>query len=326
MRKPVLAAILLSWVLSSCAAAAGDDDGEIFFPGPMTAQPAKSPEAVPVVVDTDLAPDDLAAIALLVRHPDVDVVGITVPTTGELTCVGLQLLPDLFRGMRASPPPVACGGSARGPEGLPFPQAWSMGAMQHSGLVVDADPTPLTPSRLSSSELIARLARRHEGLHVVALGPLTDVARLLRRNPGAYRRLAGITSMAGSVDAPSHAPGVAEWNAAADPVPFAQVLAGPVPVTVVPDDPVERGAPAGLRGPVVGSLGRDPAFETPAYWDLATAGVFISPDAATVIPGTWEVDVTEDRGRLRRTGDGPVHVVTALDPAALDRVYATAFG
>jgi inosine-uridine nucleoside N-ribohydrolase len=132
--------------------------------------------------------------------------------------------------------------------------------------------------------------------------------------------------MAGAVDSDSHAEGVAEWNAGADPVPFAEVLAGPVPVTVVPDDPVPPGAPAGLAGPVVGGLGRVSGFESPRYWDLATAGTFVDPSVATTESGTWEVDTTRDRGRLRRTGDGRVRVVTGLDATRLDEVYRSVFG
>ena len=46
---------------------------------------------------------------------------------------------------------------------------------------------------------------------------------------------------------------------------------------------------------------------------------------ATTESGTWTVDTSDDRGRLRRTGDGPVRVVTALDTAALDEVYRSVF-
>jgi hypothetical protein len=70
----------------------------------------------------------------------------------------------------------------------------------------------------------------------------------------------------------------------------------------------------------VGGLGRVAGFESPRYWDLATAGTFVVGPAASE-SGTWTVDTTDDRGRLRRTGDGPVQVVTALDDTALDEVY-----
>jgi inosine-uridine nucleoside N-ribohydrolase len=313
-------------VLAACSPAASDADGEVFVAGAMAPAAPKRPDAVPVLVDTDLAPDDLAALALLVRHPGVEVVAITVPLTGQLGCVGRGLVADLYEGLGTPPPPLACGDTSRGPDGVAFPQGWTMGAIGSSGLAGDHDPTSLTPVAASAAELIARMARRHDRLQVVALGPLTELATVLRRRPEAYARLAGIITMAGSVDSESHADGVAEWNAGADPLPLAEVVAGPVPVTIVPDDPVPRGAPDGLSGPVVAGLGRVPGFESPAYWDLATAAVFVHPSAATTETGTWTVDTTDDRGRLSRTGDGPVRVVTELDEEALDEVYRDAFG
>jgi inosine-uridine nucleoside N-ribohydrolase len=324
MRRLLLAPLVVA-ALAACAPAASDVDGEVFVAGPVASAAPKSPDAVPVVVDTDLAPDDLAALALLLRHPEVDVVAVTIPATGELDCRGTGLLGDLFEALGTTPPPVACGTTPRGEEGIQFPPEWGAGSLTSSGLPRDGTPGELNTVRAASHDLIARLAREHDGLHVVALAPLTDIAAVLREHPGDYARLAGITTMNGNVDHESHADGVAEWNAGADPVPFAEVVAGPVPVTIVPDDPIPPGAPAGLAGPVVGGLGRVPAFESPAYWDLATAGVFVAPDAATTESGTWSVDVTDDRGRLRRTGDGPVRVVTALDAPALDEVYRSVF-
>jgi inosine-uridine nucleoside N-ribohydrolase len=325
VRRSLLAVPLLVTALVACTPAASDDDGEVFAPGPMAPAAQKRPDAVPVVVDTDLAPDDLAALALLLRHPAVDVVAVTVPMTGLLDCRGTGLLADFFEGVGTTAPPVACGTTPRGDDGVAFPADWGAGAMMQSGLPRDADPSGLTPVRTPAVDLIARLARRHADLQVVALGPLTEVAAVLREHPAAYARLDAVTAMAGNVDNASHADGVAEWNAGADPVPLAEVVAGPVPVTIVPDDPVPPGAPDGLAGPVVGGLGQVAGFTSPAYWDLATAGVFVRPSAATTETGSWAVDTTEDRGRLRRTGDGAVRVVTGLDADALDEVYGSVF-
>lgn len=324
MRRRILLVPLAVSVLAACSPAASDVDGEVFARGPMAPAAEKRADAVPVVVDTDLAPDDLAALALLLRHPDVRVLAVTVPQTGELDCRGTGLLGDFFEALEVEPPPVACGTTSRGEDGVMFPPDWGAGALTESGLPRDDVPSDLTPVRTPAATLLARLARRHDDLHVVALAPLTEVAAVLREEPEAYARLGGIITMAGSVDSPSHADGVAEWNAGADPAPFAEVLAGPVPVTVVPDDPVPLGAPDGLAGPVVGGLGRVPGFESPRYWDLATAGTFVAGSAATE-SGSWTVDTTGDRGRLRRTGEGTVRVVTGLDDAALDEVYRSVF-
>ena len=84
----IAAAALLAVVASGCTAAY-DDDGEVT--GMMGTAPAQAADAVPVVIDTDLAPDDLAAITYLVRHPRVDVVGITVPATGMVGCTEEEL-------------------------------------------------------------------------------------------------------------------------------------------------------------------------------------------------------------------------------------------
>ena len=325
MKRPVLVLAAALLALTGCSAAASDVDGEVFVAGPMAPAAEKHSDALPVVVDTDLAPDDLAALALLLRHPGVRVVAVTVPQTGELDCRGIGLLGDFFEALETVPPPVACGATPRGADGVMFPPDWGAGALMRSGLPRDGDGPDLTPVRTPAAGLIARLARRHPGLQVVALAPLTEVAAVLREHPESYARLGGVTTMAGTVDSESHAEGVAEWNAGADPVPFAEVLAGPVPVTVLPDDPVPTGAPEGLAGPVVGGLGRVPGFESPKYWDLATAGTFADGSAATTESGTWSVDVTDDRGRLRRTGEGPVRVVTSLDAAALDRLYEEVF-
>ena len=126
--------------------------------------------------------------------------------------------------------------------------------------------------------------------------------------------------MAGALDAPA-VDGVAEWNAAADPASLARVLAGPVPVTVVPDDAVPDGTPAALlRSPVSSVVA---SAELPKWWDLATAVIALDRGAATVERGAWTVD---DTGRLARSGEGDVLVATELQPDRLDAAYERAFG
>lgn len=326
--RAVIAGCALSLLVTGCAAAY-DDDGEVLVSGSLAAAPPGASERVPVVIDSDLAPDDLAAIAYLVRHPSVEVLAITVPETGMVTCSGgIDLVADLLGAIGAEPPPMACGETARGSNGVPFPTSWTSASLNLSGLDRSTPGVMPALASLDAASYLARLADRVDGLHVVALGPLTEMAEMMRTHPASYARLAGVISMAGIVDAESHDAdlGVGEWNAAADVDAFAAVVAGPVPVTLVPDDPVPHGRPAGLAAPVVSRLGLDPEFTTPAFWDLATAGAFTTPAAVEVTTGTWSVDLEQDRGRLTRTGDGDVSVVTRLDAGLLDGAYAEVFG
>jgi hypothetical protein len=324
-----VAVALLLTSLMACAPAASDSDGETIVDGSLAPAPTKSAERVSVVIDSDLAPDDLAAIAYLVRHPAVEVLAITVPSTGMVTCSGgVGLLGDFFASIGSDPVPVACGAAERGEHSQPFPPAWTSASLTSSGADRSLGGKLPPVVHPDAATYLARLADRVSGLQVVALGPLTEIAELQHAHPASYERLAGIIAMAGIVDAESHDAdlGVGEWNAAADADAFAAVVAGRVPLTIVPDDPVPDGRPAGLTAPVVSRLGNDPAFSTPAFWDLATAGAFTNPTAATYESGAWDVDLDDDLGRLRRTGDGSVRVVTGLDSDALDRAYAEVFG
>ena len=141
------------------------------------------------MVDTDLGGDDLVALAFLLRHPPVRVDAVTIAATGLVGCdPGVDLVADLFAALGEDPVPVACGRAEAGPRGSRVP----------GGLAELArEPAPACPrrhdARPASSEpapeLIAELARTVDGLVVVALGPLTNLADLApalagRRTPG----------------------------------------------------------------------------------------------------------------------------------------------
>ncbi len=325
MSRLTIAALVLTLSATGCTAAY-DDDGDFALAGPMAAPAPKAADAVPVVVDSDLAPDDLVSLAYLLRHPDVDVLAVTVPTTGLVTCpAGVDLATDLMRSVGVEPVPISCGGTPRGDHGVPFPTLWSMGALTDNGLSRD-DAETSTPVDEAPPGLIARLAVEHPGLTLVALGPMTEVAATLRDEPEGYGLIDRIVAMTGVVDGPPQDDIAGEWNAAADPDALAEVLAGPVPVTVVPHEVAPLGPPAGMRAPVVGTVGVFTSAPTPRFWDLATVGYFTTPAAGRSTTGSWEVDLTREPGRLTRTGDGPHAVVTELDADALDAAYAVVFG
>jgi len=265
--------------------------------------------ATPIVVDTDLAGDDLAALAFLLHRTDVHVLAVTIAGTGLVGCdPGVDLVADLVVGLDDRPVPIACG---REDPAREWPEAWRAQAEAGSGL--PRLGTTLAPTPVPAPEVIGRLATIHDGLRVVALGPLTNLGDLATDDPAAYARIADITSMAGAVDVPA-IDGVAEWNAAADPDAFAAVLAGPVPLTVVPDDPIPTDAP-----PVAWL----PTYQPPKWWDTTTAAVSVEPGLAGFERGTWTVD---ESGRLHRTGPGPVRVATGIDPAGLRAVWDATYG
>lgn len=79
---------------------------------------------------------------------------------------------------------------------------------------------------------ICDTARAVEDLHLLAVGPLTNIALALRRDPALRRRLAGLTIMGGGARAGNVTP-VAEFNVWADPEAAAIVFAEAAPLTMV---------------------------------------------------------------------------------------------
>jgi hypothetical protein len=319
----VVAAAVVA-ALTACSAPS-DDDGEVLHAGSLAAAPPKAASATPTVVDTDLGADDVVALAFLLRHPQVRVEAITIAGTGLVRCrAGVDVLADLLTALELDAVPVACGRERRGPVGRPFPTTWRYAAEAGSGL--PRDPGGLQPADRPAPALIADLAGATPRLHVVALGPLTNLADLADQDPAAFGALAAITAMTGVVDGPAQGP-VAEWNAAADPEALDAVLtaahdAASPTLTLVPADAMPTGTPAALSAPVVGSVVL--RSQLPAWWDLAAAGAAVLPEALTVTSGRYEQDAAEP-GRLRRAGEGRVDVVRSMDAAALDAAYAGSF-
>lgn len=85
-------------------------------------------------------------------------------------------------------------------------------------------PLTLTARPEPAVDAIIAASHRVQGLWLVAVGPLTNVALALRQDPGLAQRVAGISVMGGSWG-PGNITPVAEFNVWADPDAAAQVLA-----------------------------------------------------------------------------------------------------
>jgi hypothetical protein len=76
--------------------------------GPSASLRAGKP--LPLLIDTDVAPDDLVALAFLVGSPTVEVRAITVSGTGEAHCGrGVDVVLRLLERLDAPPIALACG-------------------------------------------------------------------------------------------------------------------------------------------------------------------------------------------------------------------------
>ncbi|KAJ7072537.1 Inosine/uridine-preferring nucleoside hydrolase domain-containing protein [Mycena amicta] len=100
----------------------------------------------------------------------------------------------------------------------------------------------------------------------IALGPLTDLARLMQKNPSLVRRRIGrIVCMGGALDVPGNASPVAEFNFFADPFAVKQLLVEDEHSTLLPLDrfimfPLDNESTRHLKNPAnpSNSAGKSP--------------------------------------------------------------------
>jgi inosine-uridine nucleoside N-ribohydrolase len=185
---------------------------------------------VPVLIETDAGCDDAIALAWLLRRPEAQLVGLTTVfgnssvqnTTANLLTLleaaGLELPITMGASAPLVYPRTGAGALLHGPDGF-----W--GAQRAYQLDSIAQGAP---------GAIAAAARAHPNITLIALGPLTNIARAIQAYPD---ELAGVrlVALAGSRGAGTITP-AAEFNAFADPHALAVVLDSQLRVELVTRD------------------------------------------------------------------------------------------
>ena len=181
---------------------------------------------------------------------------------------------------------------------------------------------------------------------IIALGPLTNVARAIQIDPAVMSGVRQITMMGGAFSGPGNMPYDAEFNIYVDPEAADIVFRFPVPKTLIPleaCDPIRfsvdrfDGLPDGdlkyvivkMIGGFIEELSRSMGDNDVALYDPLTVYFLMNPGAYGLHAHWVEVgmDDSKDRGRTRsspkggRPDDEIVHVARRIDGAAFDRDF-----
>lgn len=187
-----------------------------------------------VILDTDPGIDDAMAIAYAVAHPNIDLIALTTifgnVAVHEATRNALQLLDYL-------------GDTAEVAEGEARPLAI---APNRPGYEIHGDdgfghaalPTSTRAAhRLSAADYIIEKTREMPGeITICAVGPLTNLARALERDPEIVERVRQVVVMGGAVYHPGNVSPAAEANVWNDPHAADAVFAARWPLVLAPLD------------------------------------------------------------------------------------------
>ena len=281
--------------------------------------------AIPTILDTDIGldADDVWALAFLLRSPELDLRLVTT-NTGD-THYGARIAAKLLQSAGRDDVPVGLGLAL---EGTPHThEAWL------GGFALDDYPGPILRDGIGA--LCDTVRRSSEPVTIIGIGPLSNVAAALMRDPGITEN-ARYVGMQGSLRRGygSAAEPAREYNVRHHPLACRTVFTAPWSVSITPLDScgdvyLDGAAFAALRAsddalarsvianhdawcqavpewPAVQRI--DPATRSSVLFD--TVAVYLAYSEAALAMETLHVSVTPE-GRTLIADDGvPVRAAT----------------
>ncbi len=185
---------------------------------------------IKVVIDTDPGTDDALALIMALNSPDLDIQGLTtVGGNASLTHTTRNTL-RLMEYLGNPHMPVSRG-AARPLRGK-FQYAYHYHGS--GGLTVPLPSAKASPRPLRAPDYIISLAYSFPGeLVLIALGPLTNIANAMIKEPRLKDWLKEIVVMGGAVEAPGNVTPFAEFNIYNDPVAANLVFSSGTPIMLV---------------------------------------------------------------------------------------------
>ncbi|MGB7266345.1 MAG: nucleoside hydrolase, partial [Terracidiphilus sp.] len=268
------------------------------------------------VLDTDIGDDidDAFALALVLRSPEVKLLGIT--TAFGDTELRARLVDRYLATVGVNDIPVETGVATSAPNHF-----------------TQAAYARQAPNRKHGDAVafLLREIRAHPGeITLIAIGPLFNEQAAIARDPATFRKLKRVVLMGGSINrgyddgnsANNHQPPSAEWNIRCDPAGLRALLDSAVPVFMMPLDSTqvhltlpELGAILSHGSPLTDQLtllyhqwtGASP-WRMPTLYDPVAVTYAIRPNLCPMQPIRLQVD----KEGFTRTIPGPPNLQVCL--------------
>ncbi|MBT4791748.1 MAG: nucleoside hydrolase [Halobacteriovoraceae bacterium] len=184
-----------------------------------------------VILDTDIGSDvdDLIALALALASPELEILAVT--TTGRQSIYRSQIARKWLALAGHADIPVFTGLD------VPLPlknerNSFIWFDIEGRGSLFDVD-------RVNAVDEMAKLIKQNENIEIITIGPITNIAALLRKYPNLKGSIRKITAMGGQL-APVNFNGReidnADYNFRSDPIASMEVLKSEVPIKIVTID------------------------------------------------------------------------------------------
>jgi len=201
-----------------------------------------SESPLPVIFSHDGAPDDVATLVYISKHPRVKLLGV-IQSYGEQhpqkSLQEWQIF--LYDVLDLDEVPIGVGAEdPLDPARNEFPAGWRNGADNFWGVSLPAASQDYNAE--NGADLILRLVNESpEKVVILVTGAQTDLALALQQDPGIADNIAQVVIMGGAFNRGGNlneSPGyennhVAEWNIFVDPLAAKQVFNSGIPLSIV---------------------------------------------------------------------------------------------
>ena len=187
-----------------------------------------------IIIDTDPGIDDALAILLALASPEITLDGITTihgnASTEQTTRNALAVL-ELAK---ANHVPVFQGCDVPlVKESLLSPETHGNSGLGYAQLI---EPTIKPKAGHGSDYLIEQIMSRPKDVTLVAIGPLTNVALAIRKEPRIVQNVKEVFIMGGAIQYPGNTTALAEYNTFVDPHAAHIVFHSGMPMILTPLD------------------------------------------------------------------------------------------
>ena len=246
-----------------------------------------------VLIDTDPGVDDAIALLMALSCPLLDVVGLTTTAgnvpIGPATRNALALLESVGR----TDIPVARGATR------PIRGRYAYARHVHSaeGLTHPLPPPTTRTTDTGAVQFLAETLQASPGeIAVIALGPLTNLARLHRDHPSVLPLAKRLLVMGGAVQTAGNITPHAEFNFYSDPTAARLVMESGIPITLIDMAPCRQ------------------VFLTREDVLAARPSTDVGVLAERIMAGWFGQGPTRERFNMY----DPLTLVAAMDPHAID--------
>ena len=288
---------------------------------------ADTPAKIPVILDTDIGTDidDAFALALIIKSPELELLGVTTVSgdTAARARLAAKFLWEAGGKWRQVPVVAGTPESAQ-----PIEQTrWA-----------DGFTSPQILKESAVDFLRSKFHRYPGKLTLIAIGELTNVAALIKADPQAARMIRRIALMGGSI-ARGYEPGSKpdpEWNIKSNPQAAQMVFSSGIPIIMAPLDVTAmlkldaagRSRIYTQNNPVANSLAALYHLwnhETPVLFDPMAVALLLNPTLCETKELAIEVD---NQGFTRRVEGKPANATVGLstDPAKFFAFYLSRVG